>query len=301
MILVTGGTGFIGQHVIRQLKLAGHDVRILLRPSITSPKIPTGLAIEAAISSLLDERSIRSAMKGVRTILHLAGTERMSSKSDLLNVDVAGTRTLVKAAEDSGIEKFIYLSHLGANFSSAYPVFKAKGLAEVEISQSGLNYTILRSAVAYGPGDQFINPLVKLLKLSPGVFLAPEGGMGRLQPVWVNDLAACLAWLVEDDRYDRRTLSVGGGEYFSFKEIVSFLCSTIGIRRRIISLNPVRLRSLAVFVENTFPKFPVSIFWLDYLATDRTCDIDSMPRLFGILPARFTHQISSMFHDNEIL
>lgn len=291
MILVTGGTGFIGQMVVRQLKAADQVVRLLLRPSKTTPNIPQGLAVDAAISSLIDERGMKAALKGVDTVVHLAGAERLSNQADLSNVDVLGTQILVKAATEAGIRRLVFLSHLGANQSSAFPVLRAKGLAEIAITRSRLNFTVLRSAAAFGPGDQFINPLARLLKLTPGFFIAPEGGSTVLQPVWGNDLATCIAWLVEDERYDRQTLSVGGGEYITFKQIVETVCETLRIRRRIFSMNPVRLRGLAVYIENTFPKFPISIHWLDYLAADRTCAIDSMPRLFGILPARFEHQL----------
>jgi uncharacterized protein YbjT (DUF2867 family) len=291
MILVTGGTGFIGQLVVRQLKLADQSIRLLLRPSRHSPKIPYGYAIDAAISSLSDERSLRAAMKGVDTVIHLVGSERLSSRADFSNVDVLGTQTLVRAASEAGIRRFIYLSHLGADQSSAYPVLRAKGLAEVAISRSTMNFTILQSAVAYGPGDQFTTSLAQLLKLSPGFFFAPEGGESMLQPVWGEDLAACISWLVEDEAFQRQTVMVGGGEYLTFKQVVETICENIGIRRRLRSLNPVRLRALAVWVENTFPAFPVSMYWVDYLAADRTCAIDSMPRQFGILPARFGHQL----------
>ena len=291
MILVTGGTGFIGQLVVRQLKLADQSIRLLLRPSRHSPKIPYGYAIDAAISSLSDERSLRAAMKGVDTVIHLVGSERLSSRADFSNVDVLGTQTLVRAASEAGIRRFIYLSHLGADQSSAYPVLRAKGLAEVAISRSTMNFTILQSAVAYGPGDQFTTSLARLLKLSPGFFFAPEGGESMLQPVWGEDLAACISWLVEDEAFQRQTVMVGGGEYLTFKQVVETICENIGIRRRLRSLNPVRLRALAVWVENTFPAFPVSMYWVDYLAADRTCAIDSMPRQFGILPARFGHQL----------
>ena len=297
MILVTGGTGFIGQMVVRQLKLADQVVRLLLRPSKKSPNIPAGLAVEVAISSLADERSLRAALKGVDTVIHLAGSERLSSKADLSNVDVLGTQTLVKAATDSGIRRLIFLSHLGADQASAYPVLRAKGLAEVAINRSPLNFTILRSAAAFGPGDQFSSSLARLLKLAPGFFIAPEAGGTMLQPVWGNDLAACITWLVEEERYDRQIISVGGGEYLTFKQIAETICETLGIRRRLVSMNPVRLRNLAVYMENTFPKFPVSIFWVDYLAVDRTCAIDSMPRQFGILPARFGQQLDYLKND----
>lgn len=292
MILVSGGTGFIGRLVVRQLKLADQPVRLLLRPSKKSPNLPQGLAVEAAISSLGDERSLRAAMKGVDLVIHLAGSERLSSRADLNNVDVAGTEHLVKASMDAGVPRFIYLSHLGSDQASAYPVLQAKGLAEAAINRSSLNFTILRTAAVFGPGDQFTTSLARLLRVSPFVFFAPERGETILQPVWVEDLAACIQALVEEDHFPRQTISVGGGEYLSLKQVVDEISGVLGIRKRLVSIKPMNLRRWGLWIENTFPAFPVSIFWLDYLAANRTCAIDSMPRQFGILPARFGHNLN---------
>ena len=154
MILVTGGTGFIGQMVVRQLKAADQVVRLLLRPSKTTPNIPQGLAVDAAISSLIDERGMKAALKGVDTVVHLAGAERLSNQADLSNVDVLGTQILVKAATEAGIRRLVFLSHLGANQSSAFPVLRAKGLAEIAITRSRLNFTVLRSAAGCRRGPR---------------------------------------------------------------------------------------------------------------------------------------------------
>ncbi|MDX9865921.1 MAG: NAD(P)H-binding protein [Anaerolineaceae bacterium] len=158
MIFVTGGTGFIGEALVRQLVATGRPVRVLLKPSPRSPKIPKGVALDVAVSSLLDERSLRSAMKGVDTIFHLASAERQGIRGDLSQVDVEGTRILSKVAAEANVSRIFYLSHLGADRASAYPVLKAKALAENHLIQSGIDYTIFRSAVVYGLHDQFTSP-----------------------------------------------------------------------------------------------------------------------------------------------
>ena len=291
MILVSGGTGFIGQVVVRQLKMAQQSVRLLLRPSSRSPKLPTGIAVEAAISSLQDERSLRAALKGVDTVIHLAGAERWSSRADLSGVDVAGTQVLSHCAAEAGVQKFIFLSHLGADQASAFAVLRAKGLAEIAIQRSGVPAVILRSAVVFGPGDQFTTSLARLLKVSPGIFFSPGKGESILQPIWVEDLGACILGLLDDETRSGKTIQVGGGEYFTFKQIVDELCRVLQIKRKLVELPPAYLRGLALWMENSFPNFPVSIYWLDYLSADRSCPIDSLTRQFGILPARFGQQL----------
>src|SRR5512146_1502255 len=121
MILVTGGTGFIGQALVRQLVAAGKSVRLLLRPSPTSPRLPRGVAVEVAVSSLKDERGLRSALKGVDVVFHLAGAERIGSRSNLEGVDIDGSRSLASVIRQAGVERVFFISHLGADRSSAFP------------------------------------------------------------------------------------------------------------------------------------------------------------------------------------
>ncbi|NPV85660.1 MAG: NAD(P)H-binding protein [Anaerolineae bacterium] len=291
MILVTGGTGFVGRALARQLVANGESVRILLRPSPLSPNLPRGVSVEVVVCSLSDERGLQAAMKGVNVVYHLAGSERRGTRADLLGVDVNGARTLARAAMQAGVERVIYLSHLGADRFSAYPVLKAKAIAENYLMHSGVGYTIFRSAIIYGENDQFSTMFARLLKLSPGLFLLPGGGNTLLQPIWVEDLVTCMIYALDDAETVGQIISVGGTEYFSFRQIIEILMEVTATRRRLVSIQPAYLRMITLLIEQFIPRFPVSIFWLDYLAADRTTALDSVPRLFGLMPARFQHHL----------
>src|SRR5512140_1874516 len=115
MILVTGATGFIGRALIRQMFETGRDVRVLIRPSRRSPRLPKSLPVEVAVVSLSDERAIRAALKGVDTVFHLAGAESQGRNANLLAVDMQGTENLARVAADAGMQHFMYLSHRGAS------------------------------------------------------------------------------------------------------------------------------------------------------------------------------------------
>jgi uncharacterized protein YbjT (DUF2867 family) len=291
MILVTGGTGFIGQVLIRHLVSMGIQVRTLLRPSPDSPKLPRGVAVEAVICGLKDERGLRAAMKGVDVIFHLAGAERKGTQADLMGVDIEGTRTIANIAADTNVKRFFYLSHLGAGRASAYPVLKSNAIAESYIIQSGVPYTIFRSAVIYGPNDQFTTELARLLKMSPGVFLMPGDGKSLLQPLWIEDLVTCLTLSLDDPSTISQTYSIGGPEYLTFQQVTQSILAAIHTRRWIVSLSPAYLRILTVYLEHSIRNFPLSIFWQDYLAADRTCELNTVPRLFGLMPVRFKRQL----------
>ena len=291
MILVAGGTGFIGRNLVKLLIDNGFEFRTLLKPSQKNPDLPKGIPVEAVVCGLNDERGLRAALKGIDVVFHLAGSERLSSRSDLMEVDVNGTRTLLQAARKSKISQVIYLSHLGADQNSAFPVLKAKALAEKQIVHSGVPYTIFRTAHIFGKGDQFVESFAKLLRLSPGFFLVPGKGDSALQPLSVDDLVACLNLSIMNSELTNKIIELGGGEVFTFREIIEIIMNKINIRRYVINVSPAYLRMFVVYIDQIIPKFPISLYWLDSLSEDRTTALDILPRQFGILPARFAQSL----------
>jgi len=298
MILVTGGTGFIGQALIRHLVEAGHEVRTLIRPSPRSPNLPRGVPVEVAVSSLNDERGLRAAMVGVDTVYHLAGSEWHGAYASLMEVDIRGTQSVVQAAADAGIQRLFYISHLGADRASAYPVFKAKAIAEEFIRRSTIDYTILRTAIIYGPRDRFTTGLAQLLDGVPFLFLLPGDGSTLLQPLWVEDLATCLTWALDDDGTRNQMYEIGGPEHLTFRQVVEILIQNLRVRRRLVSMRPPYLRAVTVFLENLLPSLPVSVYWLDYLATNRTCALDTIPRFFNLMPGRLSQRLAYLSEQN---
>jgi NADH dehydrogenase len=291
MILVAGGTGFVGRNLVKLLIENGFEVRTLLKPSQKNPDLPKGVPVEAVVCSLNDERGLRAALKGIDVVFHLAGSERLSSRSDLMEVDVNGTKNLLQAARKSKISQLIYLSHLGADQNSAFPVLKAKALAEKDIVNSGVPYTIFRTSHTFGKGDQFVEAFAKLIRLSPGFFLVPGKGDSALQPLSVNDLVACLNLSIMNSELMNKNIELGGAEVFTFREIIEIIMNKINIRRYMINISPAYLRMFVIYIDQIIPKFPISLYWLDSLSEDRTTALDVLPRQFGILPARFTQSL----------
>jgi NADH dehydrogenase len=291
MILVTGGTGFIGQAVIRHLVSDERQVRTLLRPSKLNPDLPKGTPVEVMLSAIDDERSLRTAVAGVDTIYHLVGVEWLGVDGNLVQVEIEGTRTLLRVAKEAGVKRIVYLSHLGAERPSAYPVLKVKGIVEEYIRRSGLEYTIIRTGLVFGPNDNFITSLAKLISLYPFVFFLPDKGDSLLQPIWVEDLATCLSWLMEKDELVNQTIEIGGPEFLTIRQVIEEVLAVTGMKRYLVSLQPSYLRLVAISLEYMFPAFPHSVYWLDYLASDRTCEIDSVTRYFGLLPVRLSQQL----------
>jgi NADH dehydrogenase len=297
-ILVTGGTGFIGKNLINRLTEAGHQVRTLIRPSENSPDLPKGVPVQAVVAGFNDVRGLRAAMVGVDTIYHLAGAEWHGAYASLMAVDIEGTRTIVDVAAEAGVNRIFYVSHLGADRASAYPVMKAKAIAEEHVRRSGLDYTIFRSAIVFGPDDGFTTGLGFILKFFPFIFMLPGDGKTMLQPIWIEDLIACLTWSLEDQKTRNQIFEVGGSEYLSIQQIVEIMIETMGLRRLILHLGIPYLRGLTVMLESIFPQIPISVYWLDYLASNRTCAIDTLPRIFHLIPARFS--VNTLDYLNDV-
>jgi NADH dehydrogenase len=291
MILITGGTGFIGRALVRQLFESGYPVRTLLRPSPRTPRLPKGVPVEVAVVGLVDVRGLRAALRDVDTVIHLAGTEHQGRNANLLTIDIQGTRNLAQAAKEAGVKRFIYLSHIGADRASAFPVHKAKGIAEEHIRKSGVPHTIIRSSIVYGPEDHFTTDLAGMLRHAPLFFPVPGDGQTRIQPLWVEDLITCLLWAMESSETLGKTYEVGGSEYFTVRQTLERIMDVIGKRRVLVPIPPPFLRALVVTLETFIPRFPASSFWIDYYAVHRTCPVDNLPQSFGLMPARFTYRL----------
>ncbi len=291
MILVTGATGFIGRTLIRHLFDAGRKVRVLIRPSRRSPRLPKGLPVEVAVVSLADERAIRAALKDVDAIFHLAGAESQGRNANLLAVDMRGTENLARVAADVGVKRIITVSHIGASRSAGFPVFKAKGIAEEHIRRSGVPHTIFRTSLVFGPEDHFTTSLARLLQASPFFFPLPGSTRTVVQPLWVEDLVTILLWSLDNEATINHTYEIGGSEYFTVRQIIEIIMQVTQRPHILFELHPVLLRALIVTFESFIPNYPISSFWLDYIAISRTCAVDNLPRTFGLMPARFTYRL----------
>ncbi|HSO12578.1 MAG TPA: NmrA family NAD(P)-binding protein [Anaerolineales bacterium] len=292
MILVTGATGFIGRVLVRQLTEVGKQVRVLLRPSPKSPRLPKGVSVEVAVVALNDERGLRAALRGVDQIYHLASAAAQGRDGNLLTTDIEGTRTLAQVAASADIERFIYLSHLGADRASAFPVHKSKGIAEDHIRKSGVPHTIIRSSIIFGPEDGFTSALADILRFSPGILPIPGDGRVLLQPLWVEDLVTCLIWALQNPNTINQTYEIGGGEYFTLRQILETIMSVTHTRRLLVPMPPPYMRALIVLLDSFARRPRISTYWIDYFAVNRTCPVDNLPRTFGLMPARFAYRLN---------
>lgn len=292
MILVVGGTSFLGRSLLTQLKDHSYPLRVLLEPTAQSPSLPPGLSFEVALTSPQDERGIRAAMVGVETILHVGGPRLGIDPGDPGEAFGRATEVLVEKAREAGVGRIVYVSQLGADRASAYPLLQANARAEESIQGSGLDYSILRSSVLYGEGDTFTSGLAQIMAASPLLFFLPGDGQTTLQPLWVEDLATCVLWSLDIEETIGNVYSVGGPEYFTFEEIARIVMSEAALLRIVVKTRPPYLRFGARLMQALLPQPPVNVHWIDYLAVSRTTDLNTLPRVFGLAPSRMEERLS---------
>ena len=286
MILVTGGTGFIGRHLIARLMADGLQVRCLVSEN-DAAHLPWSQTPEIITGSLRDEETAFKAVSGTHTILHLESAQWWGRASDLERVELVGTRNLVTAARAARVGRIITVSQLGSSLSSAYTLLRIKGMVEEVIRTSGLAYTIIRSGIVFGEDDAFTNHIAMMLRASPLVYLMPGRGEVVLHPIYIGDLVEALVRSLELVDTVDTIMDVGGPEYITVEDMIYTVMRVSGVSRSIIPTPPYLLRSLTGIYSRIFPRSLMTPQWLDILATNRTAPLGNIYNYFGIRPRRF--------------
>ncbi len=276
--LVTGGTGFVGRHLVARLKTEGFAVRVLSR------SVPAGEGgVEAISGSVVDRAAVARAIDGVDAVIHLVAiiTERGSQTFEAVNHQ--GTRNLVEAMRSAGVTRLVHQSALGAGPDERFPYLRSKWLGEEAVRGSDLTWTILRPSVVFGEGAGFFRPIVWSLRWAP-VYPLPAGGATRFQPLAIEDLATCVVRCLNGEQAGA-TLDLGGPEVMTFSDIVRTVMTALGKKRRLVSV-PVWAARPFAFVQELRKKPLVTNQQLDMVVLDNTCEPDSVERAFGFTPVR---------------
>ncbi|MGQ9498255.1 MAG: SDR family oxidoreductase [Desulfotomaculales bacterium] len=287
MVLVTGATGFVGRHVVRELLARGAEVRCLVRrPDKAAEVLARG--VELVQGDVTDPASLRGACAGAKQVVHLVAIIRERGPRTFQAVNVRGTQNVVEGARGAGVEHFIHMSALGAAPVPRYRYTYSKWLGEEAVRQSGLPYTIFRPSVIFGEGFGFVDRLVQAVKMAPGLAPVPGHGKVRFQPVWVGDVARCVGevWQEGAPHYGK-TYPLGGPEYLTYEQMLGAVLSVLGRRARKVHVPLWLLRAVVPVLERVLPDPPVTTNELAQLDFDNITDLDGIERQFGFVPRRF--------------
>jgi len=237
VILLTGATGTVGSALLRRLVAAGRPVRCLVR----EPKRlgAERVRVQIALGDLADPASFRNALRGVDTVVHLAASTRDQPRGSIEELNAMATLRLVRAAERSSAQRFMFFSPIGASLQSPTRFFRSKALARRAVDSAELDTTVFSASIIYAPGD----PWLKLLQRFSYLPAMPVAGSGEsvFQPIWAEDAADCVMAALEGGlKEERREFELAGPESLSYDEIVHAALRPLG-RRRPLLHTPMRL------------------------------------------------------------
>jgi uncharacterized protein YbjT (DUF2867 family) len=251
MILVTGGTGFVGGHVVHALRADDKPVRALVRDRRRAAKLESW-GVELAEGDVTNSASLRSALAGVDAVVHLVGI-RQGRPEQFQRVMVDGTRSLIAAAGEQGIRRFVLMSALGTSEETkdVVPYYGAKWQMERDVETSGIPYVIFRPSFIFGPDGGILPTFAKLARLTP---VTPIVGNGRqrIQPIWADDVGAYFTQAVDSEAAVNRLFELGGPDAVTWNEFWERLKRARGMRRPSVHV-PVALMRINALVTERLP------------------------------------------------
>jgi NADH dehydrogenase len=256
MILVTGGTGFIGPKIVHKLRAERRDVRCLVRDRRKGKQLQSW-GCELVEGDVTDRASLDAAVAGSDAVVHLVSI-LAGRPHDFERVMEQGTRNLVDAAKAAGVRRFILMSALGTNEATRdlVPYYRAKWEMERTVRESGLAYAIFRPSFVFGSDGGALQRFTRLARLTPVTPIVGSGDQ-RLQPIWVEDVAAYFAAAVDKPEAANRTFEIGGPDVVTWNEFWERLKRSRGMRRPSIHV-PTRLLRLQAVVLERLPNPPVT-------------------------------------------
>lgn len=254
-IAITGGTGFIGRHLARDLASHGHEVVAIARGQYTRNTQPVEGATFLAVDAN-DTDKLTQSFQGCDAVIHCAGTSVENGQQTFYRLHVEGTRSAVKAAEQAHVRKFVLVSYLSVrpNIKSDYHTTKWQG--EEIVRSSKLNFTILKAGLVYGQGDHLLNNLSNLFRKMP-VFAAVGLREKSVRLLAVEDLVDVIRAALDENRFARQTVAVLGPEEFPFSQAAQRIAKAMGKPFLIVLPFPVLFHRILAFVSERFMPKPL--------------------------------------------
>jgi NADH dehydrogenase len=267
MILVTGGSGYIGSHIIKRFVQGGKPVRALIRKRARAEHEGRlkNLDIEWSEGDVTQPETLRRSLRGVETVIHTVAIAIEKGENTFESVNIQGTMNVVDAVNASETKRLINLSQLGADASLPYRFMASKGKAQEYVAQSRLEWTAFRPSVVWGPEDEFANTFARLVPLTPIIFPIIGDENTKFQPIWVDDLAEAVFKAHDDPTTIHREFELGGPEILTLEEIERRTLTALEANRLFIRFPMPLLSMIVTLMEMILPSPPVTRNLLELL------------------------------------
>lgn len=286
MILLTGATGLVGSALLGRLVTVegrAQPVRCLVRDPrrLGADRV----RVQIALGDLADPPSFRNALRGVKTVVHLAATIRDQPGGSIEELNGIATWRLVQAAERAGVERFVFFSALNASSHDRTRFLRAKALAEEAVAKSAIpSHTIFAPSIVYAPHDRFLSMLERMALLP----VMPVSGRGeaRYQPIWAEDVAACVVAALGRDP-ERARYELAGPDVLTHTDIVRIVLEAAGRHRPLVHVpTPVvsrGLRAVEALMKSRAPAVwdEAELMEVSLVSERGTADAESL----GVTPA----------------
>jgi NADH dehydrogenase len=296
-VLLTGATGFVGREVLGQLHRAGHEVRSIARNLKTAAdQLPQPCSVtEFHRGDVTDLRSLSGAARGCDAVIHLVGIISEFGRVTYERLHVEATRHVLATAQAEGVKRFLHMSALGTRANANARYHQTKWAAEEIVRWSGLDFTIFRPSLIYGPKDHFVNQFERMSRWLP--FLPVMGtGSNLMQPVAVETVACCFVGALDRAETVGQTYDVCGPERLTFVQILDTILKVTGRRRFKLHIPLPLARMQAAVLERVMGSIinrppPFNRDQLLMLQEDNVGDSQPVQRLFGLKQTGFAEGI----------
>ncbi|MFL5485210.1 MAG: complex I NDUFA9 subunit family protein [Gemmatimonadaceae bacterium] len=286
-VLVTGAAGLVGTHTCRELAKNGWQVRALIRDPAKAAMALGQLPVEFRVGDVRDATTLRSSLNGCGAVVHLAAIAIEKKNESYVETNTAATERLISAARAENVDRIVFMSQNGADSRSPHKFLHSKGVAQDSMRTSGLRWTVLRPSVIFGPEDQFVNVLGRLIKLTPKFFPLPGGGKARFQPIAVDDVARVVRMSLEKKETVHQSYDLGGAVPLTLKDMTERILTAMGTTRKLVPVPIKALRPIVAFAQKILPNPPVTSGLLDLLALDNTVRNNALTEYFKVVPVPF--------------
>jgi len=293
-VTVFGGTGFVGRRVVRQLSGSATTVRVASR----HPAAGEGDNVEQIVADAHDERSVEVAVQGADGVVNAISLYVERGGDTFHSVHVEAAARIAGAARRAGIKRFVHVSGIGADAASRSPYIRSRGEGEAAVQAAFPGAVVVRPAVMFASDDTFLTTILGLLRTLPAYPLFGDGRT-RLQPVYVDDVAAAIAQILRQTQKPYPVYELAGPRVYSYEELLRTIARTAGLRPVLVP-TPFVFWAAVAGLAKVLPRPPLTRNQVELMQIDTTAS-GGRPGLgsLGISPRSLEEELKALLNETQ--